>query len=186
MLQHAEVTRYYIRNSRNVGILSTCANSGYQALFSDFSNGRSYSSFPFWFSLHPPLSPHPSFPLCHFTHPFPLQLLFSPLSSVPTAEIKILSVTPLCPFSLVVVWDVPDHDQIYAHPDAVCYTVTFQRTDGSQPAMNITVTDVTLMENKTVVSCNCTVYLVTMSEPHLFIRSQAKMLYSVPYCVGHV
>ena len=28
-----------IRNSRNIRKLSTCANSGYQALFSDFSNG---------------------------------------------------------------------------------------------------------------------------------------------------
>ena len=27
-----------IRNSQNVGKLSVCANSGYQALFSDFSN----------------------------------------------------------------------------------------------------------------------------------------------------
>ena len=28
-----------IWNSRNIRNLSTCANSGYQALFSDFSNG---------------------------------------------------------------------------------------------------------------------------------------------------
>ena len=38
--------RYYgiIRNSQNVGKLSACANSGYQALFSDFSNGPWYEA----------------------------------------------------------------------------------------------------------------------------------------------
>ena len=37
---------YYgiIRNSRNVGKLSACANCGYQALFSDFSNGPGYEA----------------------------------------------------------------------------------------------------------------------------------------------
>ena len=40
--------RYYgiIRNSRNVGKLSACANSGYQALFSDFLNGSGYEASP--------------------------------------------------------------------------------------------------------------------------------------------
>ena len=70
------------------------------------------------------------------------------------------------------VWEVLDHDEIYAHPEEVCYIVMLQRSDGSQPAMNRTVTNVTLMENKTVVSCNCTVYVGTMNEPHLFIKSR--------------
>jgi len=40
-------TRRYqsiIQNFRNVGKLSTCANSGYQALFSNFSNGHGYEA----------------------------------------------------------------------------------------------------------------------------------------------
>ena len=38
--------RYHgiIRNSQNVGKLSACANTGYQALFSDFSNGPGYEA----------------------------------------------------------------------------------------------------------------------------------------------
>ena len=38
--------RYHgiMRNSRNVRKLSTCANSGYQALFSDFLNGPGYEA----------------------------------------------------------------------------------------------------------------------------------------------
>ena len=111
---------------------------------------------------------HPSSPLCHS----PPTSLSPFLSSAPTAEVSILSVTPLCPFSLEVVWEVLDHDEIYAHPEEVCYIVMLQRSDGSQPAMNRTVTNVTLMENITVVSCNCTVYVGTMNEPHLFIKSR--------------
>ena len=40
--------RYYgiIRNSWNVGKLSACTNSGYQALFSNFSNGPRYEANP--------------------------------------------------------------------------------------------------------------------------------------------
>ena len=43
---HINVTAHgdIIQNSQNVGKLSACANSGYQALFSDFSNGPGYEA----------------------------------------------------------------------------------------------------------------------------------------------
>ena len=46
MYKHHGTRRYHgiVRNSRNVGKLSACANSGYQALFSDFSNGPGYEA----------------------------------------------------------------------------------------------------------------------------------------------
>lgn len=67
-------------------------------------------------------------------------------------EVEILSVTPECPSSLVVVWDVPaDLSRLFTPPEEVTFIVLFGRGDGSGPMMSRTVNR-TVMENKEVVS----------------------------------
>ena len=74
-------------------------------------------------------------------------------------EVEILSVTPECPSSLVVVWDVPaDLSRLFTPPEEVTFIVWFGRSDGSGPMMSRTVNR-TVMENKEVVSIDCAVYV---------------------------
>ena len=73
-------------------------------------------------------------------------------------EVNILSVTPKCPSSLVVVWEVPANlSRLFTPPDEVSFIVRFGRSDGSGPMMNRTVNR-TVMENE-VVSIDCAVYV---------------------------
>lgn len=73
-------------------------------------------------------------------------------------EVEILSVTPKCPSSLVVVWEVPANlSRLFTPPDEVSFIVRFGRSDGSGPMMNRTVNR-TVMENE-VVSIDCAVYV---------------------------
>ena len=73
-------------------------------------------------------------------------------------EVNILSVTPKCPSSLVVVWEVPANlSKLFTPPDEVSFIVRFGRSDGSGPMMNRTVNR-TVMENE-VVSIDCAVYV---------------------------
>ena len=73
-------------------------------------------------------------------------------------EVNILSVTPKCPSSLVVVWEVPANlSKLFTPPDEVSFIVRFRRSDGSGPMMSRTVNR-TVMENE-VVSIDCAVYV---------------------------
>jgi len=53
-----------------------------------------------------------------------------PSSAVPSAVVRILSVTQECPSSLVVEWEEPVHG-INSPPDEVSYTVRYEKSDGS-------------------------------------------------------
>ena len=71
-------------------------------------------------------------------------------------EVEILSVTPECPSSLVVVWDVPaDLSRLFTPPEEVTFIVLFG-SNMSGPMMSRTVNR-TVMENQEVVSIYCAV-----------------------------
>ena len=73
-------------------------------------------------------------------------------------EVDILSVTPECPSSLVVVWEVPANlSRLFTPPEEVSFIVMFSKSDGSGTAMYLTVNR-TVMENETVVSSICVVF----------------------------
>ena len=76
--------RYYgiIRSSRNVGKLSACTNSGYQALFSDFSNGPGYEARRWHILLCDFLNYLSTFRLCLFNLPLSLRVLLSSMGSI--------------------------------------------------------------------------------------------------------
>ena len=86
----------------------------------------------------------------------------SPLRpSVPSAAVNILSVTPECPFSLKVEWEVPHHRHFHATPEEANFVVKYWRSDEPETMVNVTV-NITMMENNTEVSSNCAVYVCTL------------------------
>ena len=65
-------------------------------------------------------------------------------------ELNVVSVTPVCPSSLMVVWEVElDPNRVLARQEEVSFVVRLQRSDGS-------IMDITVMENDTEVSSNFT------------------------------
>ena len=78
-------------------------------------------------------------------------------------EVDILSVTPECPSSLVVVWVVPaDLSRLFTPPGEVSFIVEFRKSDGSGTVMSRAVNR-TVMENDTVVSSICAVHVCTLT-----------------------
>ena len=70
-------------------------------------------------------------------------------------EVNVVSVTPVCPSSLMVVWEVGlDPNGALALQEEVSFVVMLQRSDGF--VMDIMV-NTTVMENDTVVSSNFTI-----------------------------
>ena len=72
-------------------------------------------------------------------------------------EVNVVSVTPMCPSSLMVVWEVGlDPNGVLGLPEEVSFVVRLQRSDGF--VVDITV-NMAVMENDTVVSSNFTTSL---------------------------
>jgi len=95
----------------------------------------------------------------------------SPLRpSVPSAMVNILSVTPECPFSLVVMWEVPHRKHFHATPEEADFVVKYWRSDEPETMVNVTV-NITMMENETEVSSNCAVYVCTLRKS-LFLNDK--------------
>ena len=92
--------------------------------------------------------------------------------SVPSATVNILSVTPECPFSLVVMWEVPHCRHFHAPSEEVDFVVKYWRSDEPETMVNITVNKTM---NDTEVSSDCAVYIE--EEPFLSI--------TVLYHCGH-
>ena len=76
-------------------------------------------------------------------------------------EVNVVSVTPVCPSSLMVVWEVGLDPNVVLAQEEVSFVVRLQRSDGCimdipvNIPVNITV-NMTVMENDTVVSSNLT------------------------------
>lgn len=100
-----------------------------------------------------------SFFYCVLTSLSPLPYL----ASAPSAVLDNLSVTPECPFSLMVMWKVPNHHDLHASPEEVCYVVKFWRSDEPETVMNRTV-NATAMVNGTEVSSSFVMNVCTLRE----------------------
>ena len=78
-------------------------------------------------------------------------------------EVDILSVTPECPSSLVVVWEVPANlSRVFIPPEEVSFIINFLKSDGSGTVMYLAVNR-TVMEKETVVSSICVAYVCTLT-----------------------